>query len=103
MGPILGTILTFAASSATVGKGAFLLFIFSVGLAIPFLLVALAIGWASKHLARLGTYLNWISAIGGVFLIFLGVTMATNNFLAWIGFVYRLFNFFNYNALLNYL
>jgi len=37
VGPILGVILTFAASSATVGQGAFLLFIFSLGLAVPFL------------------------------------------------------------------
>ena len=92
VGPILGTILTFAASSATVGQGAFLLSIFSLGLAIPFLLVALAIGWASTHLAKVGKYLNWVSAVGGAFLILLGVMMVTNNFLLWIGLVYRFFN-----------
>lgn len=92
VGPILGTILTFAASSATVGQGAFLLSVFSLGLAMPFLLTALVIGWASSHLAKIGKYLNWVSAAGGAFLILLGIMMVTNNFLLWISFVYRFFN-----------
>lgn len=92
VGPILGTILTFAASSATVGQGAFLLSVFSAGLAIPFLLTALAIGWASSRLAKIGKYLNWVSVVGGAFLILLGVMMVTNNFLLWISLVYRFFD-----------
>jgi len=93
VGPILAAILTLAASSATVGQGTFLLFVFSLGLAIPFLLTALGIGWASTHFAKIGKYLNWVSAIGGVFLIIFGVIMATNNFLVWISLTYRFFNF----------
>ena len=92
VGPILGAILTFAAASATVGQGAFLLFVFSLGLAIPFLITALAIGWASTHLARLGRYLNWVSLLGGVFLIMLGVAMATNSFALYLGLSYQLFD-----------
>lgn len=102
-GPILGAVLTLAASSATVGQGSFLLFVFSLGLAIPFLLTALAIGWASEHLARVGKYLNWVSAFGGIFLIILGYLMVTNNFVKWIAIAYRFFDFVNYDVLLNYL
>lgn len=100
VGPILGAILTFAAASATVAKGAFLLFIFSLGLAVPFLLTALAVGWASKHFIKLGKYLNVISIVGGVFLIILGIFMATDSFLLWIGYVYQSLQFLNYEEFL---
>jgi len=100
VGPILGAILTFAASSATVGTGAFLLFVFSLGLAVPFLLTALAIGWASKHFVKLGRYLNWVAIVGGVFLIILGIFMATDTFLLWIGYVYGALQFLNYEEYL---
>jgi len=82
VGPILGVILTLAASSATITQGAFLLFVFSAGLAVPFLLTALAIGWASSHFARIGRYLHWVSLLGGVFLILLGYMMIVGNFIA---------------------
>ncbi|MDA1337696.1 MAG: sulfite exporter TauE/SafE family protein [bacterium] len=96
VGPVLGAILTFAATSATVAKGAFLLFIFSLGLAIPFLLTALGIGWASKHFTKLGKYLNIVSIVGGAFLIMLGIFMVTDTFVLWIGFVYESLQFLNY-------
>ena len=102
VGPILGAILTFAASSATVGQGAFLLFMFSLGLAIPFLLTALAIGWASTHLVKIGKYLNWVSVVGGIFLILLGILMFTNSFAIWIGVSYQFFDLigFGYEEIL---
>lgn len=103
VGPILGSVLTLAASSATVGQGAFLLSVFSLGLAMPFLATALAIGWASSHLAKIGRYLNWVAAVGGVFLILLGVIMVTDNFALWIALFYKYFNFINYEGLLDYL
>ena len=97
VGPILGIILTLAASSATVGQGAFLLFVFSLGLAVPFLLTALAFGWATTHFARIAKYLNWVSLVGGIFLVTLGVMMVTNNYLFWIGLIYRFFALFGFN------
>ncbi len=103
VGPILGSILTLAASSATVGQGALLLAVFSLGLAIPFLGTALAIGWVSSRLATLAALLNWISAIGGMLLVMLGIMMLAGNFVLWISFFYRFFDFINYDALLDYL
>lgn len=103
VGPILGSILTLAASSATIGRGAFLLAVFSFGLAAPFLLIAAGIGSASAYLAKLNKYLNLISIIGGVFLIFLGVLLLTNNLIVWTSYFYQIFGFINYNSLLNYL
>ena len=103
VGPILAVILTFAASSATVGTGTLLLIVFSAGLAIPFLLVALGIGWALKHLAKASRYLNWVSIVGGLFLILMGIFMVTDNFTLWIAVTYKALEFINYDALLDYL
>lgn len=103
IGPILGSILMLAASSATIGRGAFLLAIFSLGLAAPFLLIAAGIGSASTYLSKLNKYLNLISIIGGVFLIFLGVLLLTDNLIVWTSYFYRIFGFINYNDLLEYL
>lgn len=103
VGPILGSILTLAATSATIGQGAFLLAVFSLGLAVPFLIIAASIGSASAYLAKLSQYLNVVSVIGGVFLVFLGVLLLTNNLGAWMAYFYRLFGFIRYDRLLNYL
>jgi cytochrome c-type biogenesis protein len=103
VGPILGSILTLVASSATVGQGAFLLSVFSLGLALPFLIVAVGIGSASSYISKLSKYLNVISIIGGLFLIFLGILLFTNKLGVWISYFYQFFRFINYEQLLNYL
>lgn len=103
VGPILGSILLLASTTATIGQGAFLLFVFSLGLAVPFLLIAASVSSASRSIARISKYLNVISVVGGIFLIFLGYLLLTNNFGAWISYFYRTFNFINYDTLLNYL
>lgn len=103
VGPILGAILTLAASSATVAQGAFLLAVFSFGLALPFLLIALSIDKASSAIVKIFKYLKAVSIIGGIFLIFLGVLLITDMFSLWLTYVYKIFDFLNYEALLNYL
>lgn len=103
VGPILGSILTLAAASATIGQGAFLLTVFSLGLAVPFLIIAASIGSASAYLAKISTYLNLISVIGGVFLVFLGILLFTNKVGVWIAYFYQWFDFINYERLLDYL
>lgn len=103
VGPILGSILTLAAASATVGQGAFLLSVFSLGLAAPFLIIAVGIGSASNYISKLSKYLNVISIIGGLFLIFLGILLFTNKLGVWIAYFYQRFNFINYDRLLDYL
>lgn len=100
VGPILGSVLTFAASSATVGQGALLLLLFSLGLAIPFLLVAFFVDIAAKSITRITPYLNGIALLGGVFIVLLGFMMATNNFQLWTGIVFQLFDFLDYEDIL---
>lgn len=103
VGPILGSILTLAAVSATGLQGAVLLFVFSLGLAVPFLAIAIGFGWVSQHLTKITNYLNIISFIGGAFLVFLGILLLTNSFNIWISYFYKIFNFINYERLLDYL
>ena len=103
IGPILGSVLTLAASSATVGRGAFLLAVFSLGLAIPFLAIAATIGSAVRFIKTLTPLLHIISVVGGVFLIVLCVLILTNLYGEWATFFYRVFDFINYDALLNFL
>jgi len=103
VGPILGSILLLASSSATVGSGAFLLAVFSLGLAVPFLLIAAGVGNATKYIKTMSKYLNWLSIIGGAFLVFIGVLLLTGKLGLWVGFFFEMFSFFNYDALLNLL
>lgn len=103
VGPILGSILFIASISTTVFQGALLLAIFSVGLALPFLLIAAGIGSASRYLEKFSGLLNIISIIGGLFLIFLGALLLTGNIVLLTSWGYYLFRFIEYDRLLDYL
>jgi cytochrome c-type biogenesis protein len=73
IGPILATILAFAAAEQTVTKGTLLLAIYSLGLAVPFLLTSLGIDRFLKFYARFRRHLHTIEVISGVLLIGIGV------------------------------
>ena len=103
IGPVLGSILLLASTTATALYGALLLAIFSAGFAIPFLAIAVGIGSASRYLARASRYLDAISVIGGIFVILLGVLLVTNNMVLLISYGFRLLQFVNYDRILDYL
>lgn len=103
VGPILGSVLLLASTSTTALQGGLMLTVFSAGLAIPFLLIALGIGSASRYIQNISKYLNAVSVIGGIFLIFLGILLLTGNIGLLISYGYRLFQFINYDRLLDYL
>jgi len=103
VGPILGSILLLAGTSGTALQGGVMLSVFSFGLAIPFLLIAFAFSKATAYIERISKYLKWVSIIGGVFLILLGFLLATDNFGLTIQYGYELFDFINYEGLLEYL
>ena len=69
VGPILGGIWMLAQSSATVGQGASLHAIYSLGLGIPFLLTAAAFTTATRTLRRLNRHANIVGIISGLFLL----------------------------------
>ncbi|MCH7590877.1 hypothetical protein IIB34_07560 [PVC group bacterium] len=103
VGPILGSILLLASTSTTALQGALLLTVFSAGLAIPFLLVAIGFSHAAVYIERISKYLKWISVVGGVFLVILGLLLVTNNFGLLIQYGFELFGFIEYERLLDFL
>ncbi|MAZ67461.1 cytochrome C biogenesis protein [bacterium] len=103
VGPVLGSILLLASSSATVFTGAILLLVFSAGLSIPFMVVAIGFAHASERITAMQKWLKWISIVGGLFLIGLGILLLTNNFSLLISWGFQIFGFLEYESLLNLL
>jgi cytochrome c-type biogenesis protein len=173
VGPLLGSILLLASSSATALQGAFMLSVFSLGLAMPFLAIAAGVGSASRVIARyfevvmkyrvpilvffgaligvlahplvvtpgalrfaplniiiqtsifpeatpayitviavallLGIFgyvkrVDTVAVIGGIFFVYLGILLLTNNMGILISYTFELLRFINYEeALLDYL
>ena len=75
VGPVLGTILTFAANGGSVSTGVSLLSAYSAGLAIPFLVAALGVGWVSVTLRKYGKAMHYVEIAMGVVLVILGVML----------------------------
>jgi cytochrome c-type biogenesis protein len=80
IGPILGTILGIAASSANIGTGVGLLAVYAAGLAVPFLLAALAWDRISVGFRRVARWVSVVEKISGVVLIAVGVLLVTDQF-----------------------
>lgn len=80
VGPILGAILTMAGAQQNVSQGIFLLLAYSAGLAIPFLLAALATNEFLQWSTRFKTHLHWVERISGVLLIIVGVLIFLGSF-----------------------
>jgi cytochrome c-type biogenesis protein len=80
IGPILGAILTLAAAQASVGHGAALLTAYSAGLALPFVVTALALDRFLAWFQRFRPYLAWVERIAGIILILLGLLLVTDRF-----------------------
>ncbi len=103
IGPILGSILVIASTSSTAFSGALLLSVFSLGLAIPFLLIALGVSRAEKFINKYIDKLNFISKIGGLLLVMLGIMLLTNRMTFFTQEVFKFLEFVNYDSLMNYL
>jgi cytochrome c-type biogenesis protein len=80
IGPILATILTFAASEDTVLRGVMLLTVYSLGLAVPFLLTSLGIDRFLEFYGRFRRHLHTVEVVSGVLLILVGVLIVTRQF-----------------------
>lgn len=77
IGPVLGPILTLAGGSATVGEGALLLAIYSLGLGIPFILAAFFSGAFMRFLGRFKFHLGKVEKLIGVLLVLAGIMFLT--------------------------
>ena len=72
IGPILASVLAMAAASQTVGRGIFLLAVYSAGLAIPFLITALALNSFLRFYQRFRRYLHAVEVASGALLLLVG-------------------------------
>jgi cytochrome c-type biogenesis protein len=77
VGPTLASILAAASTSATVGHGGVLLAFYSAGLAIPFLLTAVAFDRATTAFRWIRTHYMLVTAASGAVLVLMGVLMLT--------------------------
>src|SRR5258708_40218471 len=89
IGPIIGGILTLAATQAGLGQGIGLLAVYALGLAVPFLLTALALDRFLGWFQRFGPYIVWVDRIAGGVLIVLGILLVTGSVTLLAGFLPR--------------
>lgn len=79
-GPTLGAIITAAGTSNSASRGAVLLAVYCAGLAVPFLVTALAFGTATSAFAAIKRHYPLIIGLGGTVLITMGVLIWTGQF-----------------------
>jgi cytochrome c-type biogenesis protein len=77
IGPTLTVILGMSLDSGSAWRGAILGFAYSLGLGIPFVLIALGFGWATRSVAFLRRHIRAVNLIGGAVLVVLGILMVT--------------------------
>ncbi|HET7873655.1 MAG TPA: cytochrome c biogenesis protein CcdA [Terriglobales bacterium] len=87
IGPILAAILTLAGNSETVNRGILLLFIYSMGLAIPFLLTSIGINGFLGFYGKFRRHLHAVEVLSGIFLVAYGVLIMTRHFTVLSGYL----------------
>ena len=80
VGPVLGAILTLALNGGDIGLGTRLLTAYSAGLAIPFLVAALGIGWVSTILRKYSKTMRIVEIVMGVILVLVGIMLFSGTF-----------------------
>ena len=80
IGPILGAILTLAATSGDVLQGTFLLASWSLGLGLPFLIAGMALGSVMKGIRKIRPIMPVLEVVGGVLVIFIGALIFLDKF-----------------------
>ncbi len=80
IGPVLGGILGLAATASDVSRGMQLLAVYSAGLAIPFLIAAVAVDSFLDWFQKFRRYLPWVMRLSGVLLIVVGFLLLTGEF-----------------------
>ncbi len=93
IGPILGGILTLAATSSHVWTGTYLLVFYSMGLGVPFLITGLAVSDVSRILRRIQRFTPVIEVASGVMFVGLGVLLLSGRLTA----LNQYFSFANFN------
>ena len=80
VGAVLGSILALAAVSGTALQGALLLFVYSLGISVPFMIVSLTLVSAPKYLSFVNRHVEGFSKVAGILLAILGLLLITNSY-----------------------
>jgi cytochrome c-type biogenesis protein len=91
VGPVLSGILILAGSSGTAARGGLLLFAYSLGLGVPFLLAAMPLGRSSVLFRQLKRHGRAVSVVSGLLLVVTGVLVFTDTLSMLSGYLGRYF------------
>lgn len=80
VGPVLGAILTLAMNGGSISKGFIMLSAYSSGLAVPFLIAALGIGWVTTILRKYSRVMRYTEIVMGGLMVIIGVMLMTGAF-----------------------
>jgi len=80
IGPILGGILALASTTGKAATGGLLLFVYSLGISVPFMIVSLTLASAPKYLSFISKYVGVVSRASGIILALLGILLMTNTY-----------------------
>lgn len=80
VGPILFSVLSYAANAQSVAAGGLLLLAYSLGLAIPFLLAAAATSYSFRIIGRSGRWLRPVQVVAGLVMMAMGVLLVAGAF-----------------------
>jgi len=89
VGPVLASVLLYVGSSTSLYGGIFLLFTYSMGLAIPFLVTALAINQFQKGFNKYHKTLPLLSKIAGIIMMIMGITIFFNKLIIFNKYFYH--------------
>lgn len=80
VGAVLGAILALAATTQTAVAGGLLLFVYSLGISIPFILVSLTLTQAPKYLGVINRHLGKVTLVAGLLLAGIGLLLLTDTY-----------------------
>jgi cytochrome c-type biogenesis protein len=77
IGPTLAAVLTLSLDQASIGRGALLTLVYSIGLGLPFIAIAAGFSWATKSVNFVKRHIRKFNLAGGALLMLLGAAMVT--------------------------
>ncbi|MBN2851575.1 MAG: sulfite exporter TauE/SafE family protein [Clostridia bacterium] len=79
VGPVLATVLGLASGNGTALYGGFLMAVYSLGLALPFILISVFAGFFLEHLKKVNRHLDKIRIAGGILIVIMGILLMTDS------------------------
>jgi cytochrome c-type biogenesis protein len=94
IGPVLGAILTLAAGQGSTWRAVLLLFFYSMGLGVPFLLIGIGIRRLMKAFRFFSRNYHWFAGVSGVAMVTIGVLLVTGQWTRLVAPLFRAINRF---------